>query len=221
MRNHLRCRASGRARCERVDEGLRDGNPSDILRVTLTIYRTLTNVTTPKPSTQSDRPSLISQLLDEVAGGGTKEALRHMRHWPGGRLSLVHLNVMMTLEADGPLPMGALAEAMDVSQASVTGIVDRMEQRDLVERQRDGDDRRVVKVALTDEGRRLIGTLDAQRRERMTQLLEELTEDELLGFLGGLRAMRRARERRYGPQPTTGEPTTKATPARAIGGTNA
>jgi DNA-binding MarR family transcriptional regulator len=127
-----------------------------------------------------------------------------MRHWPGGKLSLVHLNVMMTLDADGPLPMGALAEAMDVSQASVTGIVDRMEQRGLVERQRDGEDRRVVKVALTDEGRQLIGTLAAQRREHMAQLLEDLSEEELQGFLLGVRGMRRARERRYGvTDPTT------------------
>ena len=154
-----------------------------------------------------DRPALIAQLVDELSGTGTKEALRHMRQWPGGRLSLVHLNVLMTLEAEGPLPMGALAEAMDVSQASVTGIVDRMEQRDLVERQRGDEDRRVVRVGLTDEGHRLIGTLAAQRRDHMAQLLDDLTDDELAGFLIGVRAMRMARERRFGtvtqPDPAT------------------
>jgi DNA-binding MarR family transcriptional regulator len=158
------------------------------------------NVTTPD---RPDRSTLIAHLLDEFSIGGAKDALRHMRHWPGGRLSLVHLNVMMTIDADGPLPMGALAEAMDVSQASVTGIVDRMEQRGLVERQRDGEDRRVVKVALTDEGRQLIGSLAAQRREHMAQLLDDLTEDELSGFLKGVRAMRLARERRYGTKDTS------------------
>jgi len=160
-----------------------------------------------------DRPTLIAQLLDEFSSGGAKDALRHMRHWPGGRLSLVHLNVMMTIDADGSLPMGALAEAMDVSQASVTGIVDRMEQRNLVERQRDGEDRRVVKVALTDEGRRLIGTLAAQRREHMAQLLDDLTEDELSGFLRGVRAMRLARERRYGTKDTKDTSDTKGATA--------
>jgi len=150
-----------------------------------------------------DRTTLITQLVDELSGTGTKEALRHMRQWPGGRLSLVHLNVLMTLEAEGPLPMGALAEAMDVSQASVTGIVDRMEQRDLVERQRGDEDRRVVRVALTGEGHRLIGTLAAQRRDHMAQLLDDLTDHELAGFLTGVRAMRKARERRFG---TVSEP---------------
>jgi DNA-binding MarR family transcriptional regulator len=173
---------------------------SNILRVALTIYEGRTNVTTPE---STDRSVLIARLLDEFSSGGAKDALRHMRHWPGGKLSLVHLNVMMTLDADGALPMGALAEAMDVSQASVTGIVDRMEQRGLVERQRDDEDRRVVRVALTDEGRQLIGTLAAQRREHMAQLLEDLTEDELQGFLIGVRGMRRARERRYGVTEST------------------
>ena len=39
--------------------------------------------------------------------------------------------------------MSQLAEALDVSQASATGIVDRMEQRGLVSRQRNDEDRRV------------------------------------------------------------------------------
>ena len=76
-----------------------------------------------------------------------------MRRWPSGPLSLVHLHVLTVLEADGSVPMRALAEALDVSQASATGIVDRMEQRGLVVRQRDDDDRRVIRVVLTDDGR--------------------------------------------------------------------
>src|SRR4051794_41835599 len=113
-----------------------------------------------------------------------------MRQWPGGRLSLVHLNVLMTLEAEGPLPMGALAEAMDVSQASVTGIVDRMEQRDLVERQRGDEDRRGVRVGLTHEGHRLIGTPAAQRRDPMAPLLGDPTDGEVAGVLIGGPALR-------------------------------
>ena len=77
--------------------------------------------------------------------------------------------------------------------ASATGIVDRMEQRGLVERRRDDDDRRVVRVALTATGA-TFGGIAAERRERLAALLDELTEAELDGFLAGLRAMRRGRE---------------------------
>ena len=145
-----------------------------------------------------DRPTLIAELLDELSSHGPKEAFKHMRQWPSGPLSLVHLNVLMTLDGDGAMPMGTLADALDVSQASVTGIVDRMEQRGLVERQRGGEDRRVVRVAMTDEGRRLIGLLADQRREHIALLLEDLEDDEIAGFLNGLRALRRARERHAG-----------------------
>ncbi len=141
-----------------------------------------------------DRTHLISELLDEMGSHSPADALRAMRHHPAGRLSLVHLNVLVLLDLDGSLPMRALAEAMDVSQASATGIVDRMEQRGLVERQRDDEDRRVVRVAVTEEGRELISGMADQRREHLARVVEALTDDELEGFLTGVRAMRRARE---------------------------
>ena len=145
-----------------------------------------------------DRATLLSELLDEFAAHSPAAAMRHMRQWPGGALSLVHVNVLAILDMDGPMPMGGLAEALDVSQASATGIVDRMEQRGLVERRRIDDDRRVVRVALTDEGRRLIAGMAAERREHLAAMLETLTDAELEGFLLGTRALHRARARLHG-----------------------
>ena len=140
-----------------------------------------------------DRAALLSQLLDEFAGHSPAAAMRHMRQWPSGALSLVHVNVLAVLDVDGPLPMRALAETLDVSQASATGIVDRMEQRGLVERHRDDEDRRVVRVALTADGRRLIDGMAAERRGHLAKILDTLTDAELEGFLHGARALNRAR----------------------------
>ena len=145
-----------------------------------------------------DRATLLSELLDEFAAHSPAAAMRHMRQWPGGALSLVHVNVLAILDIDGPMPMGGLAEALDVSQASATGIVDRMEQRGLVERRRIDEDRRVVRVALTDEGRRLIAGMAAERRDHLSAMLETLTDAELEGFLLGTRALHRARARLHG-----------------------
>ncbi len=144
-----------------------------------------------------DRQATLSHILEELGTHSPAQAMHNMRHWPGGRMSLVHLNVLFILEADGPLPMRGLAEAMDVSQASATGIVDRMEQRGLVERQRDDEDRRVVRVAITDEGLQLVASMANERREHLVQMLGEFTDDELAAFLTGALAMRRARERLY------------------------
>jgi DNA-binding MarR family transcriptional regulator len=165
-----------------------------MLQVLLTIYPSLRAM---------DRRTLITELIAEMAGQSPVSWMRSMRRWPTGKLSLVHLNVLMLLEIDGPLPMRGLAEAMDVSQASATGIVDRMEHRRLVERRRDDEDRRVIHVALTEEGRRLIEGMAAQRRDHLVQILETLTDDELAGFLAGSRALRRARDHFHSTGETT------------------
>ena len=62
--------------------------------------------------------------------------------------------------------MRSLAESIGVSQASATGIVDRMEQRGLVERRREDDDRRVIRVQLAPEGRALLASVSADRRQQ-------------------------------------------------------
>ena len=122
-------------------------------------------------------------------------AMRGMRRRPGGAISLVHLFVLNVLDADGALSMRALADAIDVSQASTTGIVDRMEQRGLVVRDRDLKDRRIVRVSLTDDGRGVLSGFAVERRDAISGILDELSDAELTGFLAGARALRLARER--------------------------
>jgi DNA-binding MarR family transcriptional regulator len=161
-----------------------------MLHAALTIYPPLRASSLP-----TDRADLQQDLLEELAAQSPAAAMRHMRHWPGGALSLVHLNVLAVLEDDGPLAMRGIAETLDVSQASATGIVDRMEQRGLVERRRAEDDRRVIRVALTDQGRNLVAGMATERREHLAMMLDHLTDDELRGFLAGARALHRARER--------------------------
>jgi DNA-binding MarR family transcriptional regulator len=62
----------------------------------------------------------------------------------------------MTLKLiDEPTPMGRIADVLCCDGSTVTWIVDRLEQRGLVERRSDPGDRRVRLVALTQEGRRI------------------------------------------------------------------
>ncbi len=121
-----------------------------------------------------------------------RERVGAFKAWLRGSLSLVHLHVLTTLETEGPLPMHRLADALDVSVASATGIVDRMEQRGLVERRRSTSDRRVVQVHVTDPGAEVFKTIDEHRRAHVSAILERLTDDELEGLLIGLRATRAA-----------------------------
>jgi DNA-binding MarR family transcriptional regulator len=81
-----------------------------------------------------------------------------------------------------------------------------MEQRRLVERRHDETDRRVVSVHPTRLGGAVFARLRRHRRDKLSKLLGQLSDDELAAFLVGLRAMRRARAAIAGepePDPTT------------------
>jgi MarR family transcriptional regulator, 2-MHQ and catechol-resistance regulon repressor len=60
--------------------------------------------------------------------------------------------VLATIGYAGGLPFGEIGEKMMVTVSNLTGIVDRLEEKRLVVRERDAHDRRVVRVTLTDKG---------------------------------------------------------------------
>jgi DNA-binding MarR family transcriptional regulator len=67
-------------------------------------------------------------------------------------LSMMQSMALMRLEPGTPVPMSALASAMQCDNSNVTGIVDRLEAAGLAERRADGRDRRVKAVVLTEHG---------------------------------------------------------------------
>jgi MarR family transcriptional regulator, organic hydroperoxide resistance regulator len=70
-------------------------------------------------------------------------------------LSPQQLKMMQALAPGVELPMNALAEELHCDASNVTGIVDRLEERRLIERRPDPVDRRVKRIAITDEGARV------------------------------------------------------------------
>jgi MarR family 2-MHQ and catechol resistance regulon transcriptional repressor len=150
----------------------------------------------PEPATAPiDRGALERELLDEMTAWSPRDRGGVFKTWHRHALSLVHLNVLSALEAEGPLSMRRLAEAMDVSDASATGIVDRMEKRGLVERRHGTGDRRTVLVQPTDAGGQVFVEMAAHRRGVLSSVMAELTEEEMTALLVGMRAIHAARRR--------------------------
>jgi DNA-binding MarR family transcriptional regulator len=139
-----------------------------------------------------DRP-LVGEVLGELSSWNPREFIAAFQRWHQGSISLIHLNVLTMLEANGPMSMSAVAEALDISVASATGVIDRMEARGLVKRRRHPDDRRVVLVQPAAGGRKVFGAIDNRRRKGLALLLERLSDEELNGLLIGHRALRAAR----------------------------
>jgi DNA-binding MarR family transcriptional regulator len=160
--------------------------------------QTISDARTTQSETEAvsaDRQALQRELLEEMTAWSPRDRDGAFKMWHRHSLSLVHLNVLTALEAEGPLSMRRLAEAMDVSDASATGIVDRMEKRGLVERRHGTDDRRKVLVHPTPAGTQVFSDMAAHRRSALAKILAELTEEELAALLVGMRAIHAAKAR--------------------------
>jgi DNA-binding MarR family transcriptional regulator len=71
------------------------------------------------------------------------------------QISAAQLNCILTLFEFGSLPPSKIAAHMMVKSSTVTGVVDRLELKGLVERMRDSPDRRVITIQLTEAGKKL------------------------------------------------------------------
>jgi DNA-binding MarR family transcriptional regulator len=94
-------------------------------------------------------------------------------------VSMTQLHVLSLLQGHGDLPMSRLAEMTDVSLSNTTGLVDRIEERGLVERVRVPEDRRVVLVRLTAAGRELLESVELLRTATLRRILDRLAPDQL------------------------------------------
>ena len=94
-------------------------------------------------------------------------------------ISMTHFHVLTLLRHHDAMPMGRLAEILDASMSSTTGIIDRMEEKGLVERVRVPDDRRIVLVRSTAAGLALIDEAELVKSEIITSAISRLDPDQL------------------------------------------
>lgn len=93
-------------------------------------------------------------------------------------LSASQFGVLETLDQRGPVHQQELAEALGRSKAQMTAIIDALEARTLVRRERHSIDRRFISVYLTDAGRVLLAEAAPVRTEAVVSLMRELSGDQ-------------------------------------------
>ncbi|MBM2804012.1 MAG: transcriptional regulator, MarR family [Deltaproteobacteria bacterium] len=86
--------------------------------------------------------------------------------------------VLATIGYAGRLPFGEIGAKMMVTVSNLTGIVDRLEDKNLVVRKRDEKDRRVVHVVLTDKGANLYKSTIPQFEKSVAQIFTGLSKPE-------------------------------------------
>lgn len=111
---------------------------------------------------------------------------------PHVELNMQELRVVEFLGNEGPRMMRELAEHLAVAVNSMTSIVDSLERKDLVRRQRSEEDRRVVRVELTGPGREIHQSLVEVNLRLFRSMLGALTPDEQEIFMVLFRKIARA-----------------------------
>jgi DNA-binding MarR family transcriptional regulator len=108
------------------------------------------------------------------------------------KLTGPQLFLLKMIKSEGSMTLGRLAKCTCLSNATVTGIVDRLEKRGLVERIRSDRDRRQVFVAITDSAESILRSAPPPLQDQFVSRLRQLDHSEqnqILGCLSKLAGM--------------------------------
>ncbi len=116
-----------------------------------------------------------------------------------GVISAQESQLLLSVGTKEALKMSEIAKALQLTLSSVTALVDKLEAKGFVTRQRSLEDRRIVRVSLTAEGRKFYGLVESAHRELSMSVLKVLSLEEqvtLLALFRKLAAKLRSGEKR-------------------------
>ena len=116
-------------------------------------------------------------------------------------LSVAQFNVLFALKyKKGDITQSALSKRLVITRASTTSVLDKLEEKGLVQRHAVADNRRIYHVALTPEGRKLVNAIEPHYRDDIHAFTDGLNDREcrtLIALLERVRSQsRKARKRR-------------------------
>lgn len=118
----------------------------------------------------------------------------------GLNVSVQELHVIELLGDHGAQMMRELSEHLFVAVNTVTNIVDHLERKQLAERVRSTEDRRVIHVKLTEQGNKMYDSITGIHFQFCSKMLGTLNEDEQDIFMVLMRKIARSASKR--PSPT-------------------
>lgn len=128
-------------------------------------------------------------LMDVIRAMGV---LRPDQVLPGWSLSLSEIYALNILAERAPISQQDLGAALLLEKSSVTRLVQQLEQRGWIVRERDARDNRLRLLRLSELGTRMTGEIHQHMHERHADLFDQLTSDEQSALMQGLTALRRA-----------------------------
>ncbi|MFH1124465.1 MAG: MarR family transcriptional regulator [Pseudomonadota bacterium] len=101
-------------------------------------------------------------------------------------VSSCQLACLLSLHEKGPMPTSQIARHVLVNSSTVTGVIDRLERKKLVQRSRGSTDRRVITITLTGAGRRLAETAPPPVEKKIVEGLKKMPHQEMEQILAGM-----------------------------------
>lgn len=102
------------------------------------------------------------------------------------QVTLPQYRALVILASRGGQRVVDLADALDVSPSTATRMCDRLEAKDLITRERSAEDRRTVRVTLTDAGRELVTAVTRRRVRDIRRILGRMPEQPRDALVGAL-----------------------------------
>jgi len=104
----------------------------------------------------------------------------------GEDVTLTQYRSLVVLASRGPQGVASLAEAVAVTPPTASRLVDRLVRKGLVRRRTDRNDRRQVRIVLTEAGRELVQLVTERRRQEIAGLLTSIPLDVQQAMAAGL-----------------------------------
>jgi DNA-binding MarR family transcriptional regulator len=143
-------------------------------------------------SVATDREALLEDLrsaFGEMLGAERRLRGRDQHRRAGGELSHHQIRALFHLAKEEEVTAGCLAKNAELSPASMTAMLDQLEEWGFVERRRSAEDRRQVLVSLTDEGRAKLAKKRAVWNEKFLAALGEHSDSELAAAVRVMRTV--------------------------------
>lgn len=101
-------------------------------------------------------------------------------------IGIIEFRILKTLSTEGACPMVKLAELNLITQPWITGIIDKLEKKGLVERKRSSSDRRIINIELKSKGTVLYNELKEKYEENISKIFAPIdleTKEQFLEVL--------------------------------------
>jgi DNA-binding MarR family transcriptional regulator len=139
-------------------------------------------VTTPLPEIEHRPPVLAKELLDStvflIARLGFAIKGRAIEEFEAAGFSMYQYSVLAMVGEESRTSQATIADALNLDRSQLVGVLDDLEERGLIERRRDPEDRRRHMVSLTAEGKRQLVRLRAISKRLGEAFLAPLDEKE-------------------------------------------